>query len=126
MSQARAPHTAHDTSVVKIDSSHSPRGPSGERYLASGTRVAMRLWDAEPPTGAEKLVPDTERDYELVGYVVAGRAELHVEGQLVLLEPGSSWVVPRGARHHYVVLEPFTAIEATSPPFHVHGRDVVH
>ncbi|GAF69185.1 unnamed protein product, partial [marine sediment metagenome] len=46
-----------------------------------------------------------------------------VEGQVVRLDPGSSYVVPRGARHYYHVLETFTAIEATSPPAQVHGRD---
>jgi quercetin dioxygenase-like cupin family protein len=108
-----------DTTVIKIDSSHSPRGPGGQRYLASGVRVAMRLWD-EAPSGAGA---ETQRDYEVVGYVVAGRAELHVEGQMVLLAPGDSYVVPRSARHHYTILEHFTAVEATSPPSHVHGRD---
>ena len=55
--------------------------------------------------------------------MLRGRAELHIEGQLVILRPGDSYVVPRGARHHYSILEPFTAVEATSPPAHVHGRD---
>jgi quercetin dioxygenase-like cupin family protein len=64
-----------------------------------------------------------ERDYETVGYVVSGRAELHSEGQTVVLAPGDSWVVPRHARHSYQILEPFTAVEATHPPAQVHGRD---
>jgi hypothetical protein len=34
---------------------------------------------------------------------------------MVLLEPGDSWVVPNGASHTYQILEPFTAVEATSP-----------
>jgi hypothetical protein len=25
--------------------------------------------------------------------------------------------------HHYTIIEPFTAIEATAPPAEVHGRD---
>src|SRR4029077_7435115 len=52
-----------------------------------------------------------------------GKAELHIEGQLVLLEKGDSWVVPKGSRHTYKVIETFTAVEATSPPAEVHGRD---
>ena len=36
--------TPRDTTVTKIDSRHSPRGPHGEVYLASGTGIAMRLW----------------------------------------------------------------------------------
>ncbi len=115
---------AHDTSVVKLDSARSPRGPMGEKYLASGVRVSMRLWEAEPTnTESEARESESERDYEVVGYVVSGRAMLHIEGQTVRLDPGTSYVVPRGARHFYHVLETFTAIEATSPPSFVHGRD---
>jgi quercetin dioxygenase-like cupin family protein len=109
-----------DTTVKKIDSSQSPKGAMGETYLASGKSVAMRLWRDEQPGEAK---PASRREYETVGYVVAGRAELHVEGQMVLLNPGDSWVVPKGAEHTYKVLEPFTAVEATSPPAQVHGRD---
>lgn len=39
------------------------------------------------------------------------------------LQPGDSWLVPKGARHHYRVIERFEAVEATSPPAHAHGRD---
>jgi quercetin dioxygenase-like cupin family protein len=92
----------------------------GQKYLASGVHVSMRLWENTPP-GAPK--PATTRDYETVGYVIAGRAELHIEGQMVLLEPGDSWVVPKGSSHTYKIIEPFTAVEATSPPAQVHGRD---
>lgn len=115
---------ARDSSVIKVDSARSPRGPQGEKYLASGVRVAMRLWEAEQVTSEEDAAHgETERDYEVVGYVISGRAQLHIEGQMVRLEPGSSYVVPRGARHYYHVLEPLTAVEATSPPSMVHGRD---
>ena len=79
----------------------------------------MRLWDAERPGDQA----ESSRRYEVVGYVLKGRAELHIEGQLVLLGPGDSYVVPRGARHHYRILEAFSTVEATSPPAHVHGRD---
>ncbi|BAY07929.1 cupin domain-containing protein [Calothrix sp. NIES-2098] len=109
-----------DTSVKKVDSSHSPKGKLGQKYLASGKTVAMRLWENEQPSEDK---PPTSRDYETVGYVINGRAELHIEGQKILLEPGDSWVVPQGSNHTYKILEPFTAVEATSPPAQVHGRD---
>ena len=32
------------------------------------------------------------------------KAELHIEGQFVLLEKGDSWVVPKGPRHTYKLL----------------------
>lgn len=111
-----------DTTVKKINSNYSPKGEMGQKYLASGKTLAMRLWENEQPNEAK---PEEKRDYETVGYVISGRAELHLEGQMVLLEPGDSWVVPKGASHTYKILESFTAVEATSPPSQIHGRDDV-
>jgi quercetin dioxygenase-like cupin family protein len=109
-----------DTSITKVSVAHSPRGHAGQKYLASGIHVSMRLWEREEPSVAK---PKTSRGYETVGFVIEGKAELHIEDQLVLLEKGDSWVVPKGASHTYKVLETFTAVEATSPPAEVHGRD---
>ncbi|HZS81896.1 MAG TPA: cupin domain-containing protein [Stellaceae bacterium] len=108
-----------DTSVKKIDSGNSPKGGAGQKYLAAGKNLSMRLWEKEPPQ--EKAT--VRRDYETVGFVVEGRAELTLEGQVVKLEKGNSWVVPKGAAHSYRILEPFTAVEATSPPAEFHGRE---
>ena len=111
-----------NTSVIKVQSKHSPTGEMGQKYLASGVSLAMRLWENEPP-GAAK--PAAVRAYETVGYVIAGRAQLQIEGQELLLEPGDSWVVPKGSKHSYKILETFTAVEATHPTAFVHGRDHV-
>jgi quercetin dioxygenase-like cupin family protein len=108
-----------DTTVKKVSSRHSPRGEMGQKYLASGKTVSMRLWEVEPESGKTP----TRREYETVGYVIDGVAELHLEGQTVRLEAGDSWLVPKGAEHSYEILERFTAIEATAPPAPVHGRD---
>lgn len=109
-----------DKSVKKVSSGYSPKGEMGQKYLASGKTVSMRLWEEEP---AGKPKPPSQREYELVGYVIKGRAELQIEGQTILLEAGDSWVVPKGSSHSYTILEPLTAVEATSPPAQVHGRD---
>ncbi len=109
-----------DKTIMKVDSSHSPHGALGQKYLATGVSIGMRLWENE--TGGEHKAP-VSREYETVGYVIDGRAELHLEGQMVLLEKGDSWVVPKNSRHMYKILERFTAIEATHPPAHIHGRD---
>lgn len=107
-----------DTTVKKVKSQMSPHGEMGEVCLVSGKTLSMRMWRLDPADGNE-----TARDYETVGYVIDGRAELVLEGQTVLLEPGDSWLVPKQSRHRYRVLETFTAVEATSPPAQVHGRD---
>ena len=109
-----------DTTVTKVDSAHSPHGPRGEKYLASSSNVGMRLWENEPAGEAKE---SAAREYETVGYVLKGKAELSIEGQTVKLSPGDSWVVPKGASHSYRILETFSAVEATHPPAHVGGRD---
>jgi quercetin dioxygenase-like cupin family protein len=109
-----------DTSVKKVDSNYSPKGEMGQKYLASGKTVSMRLWENEQPNEAKE---SASREYETVGYVIKGSAELHLEDQKVVLKAGDCWVVPKGASHTYKILESFTAVEATSPPAEAHGRD---
>lgn len=109
-----------DTTIIKVDSHHSPKGHDGEKYLASGKNISMRMWENEQP--GEPKAP-VARPYETVGYVLSGRAELHLAGQTVILEPGNSWVVPKDAEHTYKILESFSAVEATTPPAQVHGRE---
>ena len=109
-----------DASVMKVQSANSPVGDHGQKYLASGVSLSMRMWENEEPGDAK---PASVRDYETVGFVLRGRAELHTEGQVIVLEEGDSWVVPRGAEHTFRILETFTAVEATHPPAQVHGRD---
>jgi quercetin dioxygenase-like cupin family protein/uncharacterized membrane protein len=118
---AAAPAAHDDTTIIKVNSRYSPKGKQGQKYLASGVRLSMRLWEDEQPG---RVKSPTQRDYETIGYVVKGRAELQIRGQTIILEPGDSWVVPKGSLHRFKILEPFTAIEATCPPAEVHGRDV--
>ena len=111
-----------DASEAKVEAASAAEGPEGQKYLASGRSLSMRLWEGEP-SGATK--DPVRRDYETVGYVIAGRAELEIEGVTTALEKGSSWVVPKGAAHTYRILETFTAVEATAPPAESHNRDAV-
>lgn len=107
-------------SITKVSSVDNPHGKMGQLYLASGVHVGLRKWADEPP--CEPKEP-TARDYETAGYVLSGRAELHIGDSRVMLEPGDSWIVNKGEMHTYRIIEPFTAIEATAPPAQVHGRD---
>jgi quercetin dioxygenase-like cupin family protein len=106
--------------VDKVNEGAAPQGEMGQRYLASGETISMRLWEGTEP-GEPK--PEAARPYETVGYVLSGRAELLLGGETVALAPGDSWTVPEGATHTYRILETFTAVEATSPPAEEHGRD---
>ncbi len=109
-----------DTTVKKVSSGSSPVGPEGQVYLVSGKRMAMRMWRNEEPTSDK---PTRRHAYEVLGFVLSGRAELSIEGQIVRLEPGDAWLVPAEAEHTYRILETFTAVETTAPPFQVHHRE---
>ncbi|WP_413160234.1 cupin domain-containing protein [Capilliphycus salinus ALCB114379] len=111
-----------DKTVKKVSAEYSPQGEMDQKYLVSGRTMSMRLWENEQPHEEKPIV---ERDYETVGFVIKGKAELYLEGQKIILEKGDSWVVPQGARHTYKIIEPFTAVEATSPPAEMYGRDQV-
>jgi quercetin dioxygenase-like cupin family protein len=110
-----------DTTITKVDSAYSPKGSLGQKYLASGKSISMRLWEETP--GSEKEPQGATRDYETVGFVLEGAAELELEGQTIHLKAGDSWVVPQGAHHKYRITEAFKAVEATHPPAQVHSRD---
>lgn len=101
-----------DDLTVKV--SEAATGDMGQKLLVSGDAIALRQWNEEPGDAEEK--DPVSRDYETVGYVIQGRAELTVSGQTVMLEPGVTWVVPKGAEHAYKIMETFRAVEATSPP----------
>lgn len=85
-----------------------------EQHLATGEHIAMRKWVNEEPGPAK---PMSRREYETLGYVLSGRAELHIGGVVTLLGPGSSYVVPHGSEHTYKILERFSAIEVTHPSY---------
>ncbi len=109
-----------DKSVTKVNARFSPRGEMGQKYLASGITLAMRLWEGEAPSDPKD---PTSRDYETVGYVVSGRARLVTGDETLDLGPGDSWVVPAGVEHTYEIVEELTAVEATAPPAQQAGRD---
>ncbi len=62
-----------ETSITKVNAKSSPKGAMGQKYLASGVSMAMRLWEDEQP-GQEK--PASQRDYETVGYVINGKGRI--------------------------------------------------
>jgi hypothetical protein len=86
-----------NTTVIKVDSKFSPTGPIGQKYLASGLHIAMRLWENEPP-GEPKAA--TQRAYGIVGYVIKGRAQLSGASAKSIVEYGASAEeVPHGVTY---------------------------
>ena len=97
--------------ISKIGAGEAKTGPDGDLLLAGGANMSMRLWKNEAP---QEKAPHRSA-YETLGYVIAGRAELTIEGRSVTLAPGDSYLVPANAEHGYRILEPFTALETVSP-----------
>ncbi len=39
----------HDKSVMKVSAFTAPKGAMGQKYLASGVHLSMRMWEDEQP-----------------------------------------------------------------------------
>ena len=98
--------------LVIVSSKTGTAGENGEIALAAGSDISMRMWKDEQPHDKSAH----RSAYETLGYVIAGRAELVVEGQTATLGPGDSYLVPANAEHTYRILEAFTAVECNAPP----------
>lgn len=98
--------------IRELPEDEAPTGAMGQKQLARGRRIALRLWEERPADGEKE---PSSREYETVGYVLEGRAELYANGETHTLAPGDSWCVPAGLLHTYTILEPFKALEATTP-----------
>ena len=109
-----------DSTITKVGLESAKTGPMGQKYLAKGTNVALRMWDED---ASDDPKAPASREYETVGYVISGHAELHANDSVIELQQGDSWVVPAGVAHTYKILAPFVAVEATSPPAREEGRD---
>jgi uncharacterized cupin superfamily protein len=113
-----------DTSIMKVSSETALEGEMGQKYLACGRSLSMRIWEEQKPSNDQK--PLVARDYETCGFVISGKAELYFDNdQKVLLSTDDSWIVPKDAYHTYTILEGFTTIEATHPSTEVKHRDAL-
>ena len=99
-------------SAYKVSQSDTTHGPDGEHHLVRGQHGSMRLWHREEPADTK---PETMNEYETLGYVLEGRAELTIDGQTITLEPGDSYCVPMNTPHAYRITETLTAVEVTTP-----------
>jgi quercetin dioxygenase-like cupin family protein len=86
---------------------------SAGKRLAQGQQVALRLWSGEVP-GTKKEAHSSP--YEVVGYVLQGRAEVMVGDQKYEVHVGDTYLIPKDTVHTYSFLETFSAVEAVSPP----------
>jgi uncharacterized cupin superfamily protein len=89
------------------------RGAHGERLMARGRYVELRLWERDP-AGEAVTEPDGEHDH--VVYVQSGALIVTIaDDPPVEVHKGDSYVVPAGAQCRFEVLEPTVVVEAIGP-----------
>ncbi|UBV41985.1 cupin domain-containing protein [Deinococcus taeanensis] len=98
--------------TYKVSQRDTTHGPDGEHHLVKGERSSMRLWHREEPNPNK---PESNHEYETLGYVIEGRVDLLIGGQTISLQPGDSYLVPAGAPHTFRVTETLTALEVNTP-----------
>ena len=103
------PHNAY-----KLSMSDTQHGENGQHHLIRGERGSLRLWHNEQPDTAGSGDMH-QHDYETLGYIISGRAELSVNDQKIMLEAGDSYCVPSNTPHMFRILETLTAVESTTP-----------
>lgn len=82
------------------------------RTLAEGERVMMCEFTAE----AGVFIPLHNHPHEQVGYIIAGRVEFEVEGEIFIAESGHSYAIPGDVPHSARFLTPTKLLETFSPP----------
>jgi quercetin dioxygenase-like cupin family protein len=82
------------------------------RTLVSGEKMMICEFTFEQ--GVE--IPSHSHPHEQIGYVVAGRVRLTIDGQSFELCPGDSYRAPSGVPHSAFTLEPSVVVDVFSPP----------
>jgi quercetin dioxygenase-like cupin family protein len=107
----------HETRIVKR--ADATNGPRGEKLMAHGDTVALRVWEREPEG---ETSPEHANDYEYVAYVAAGALRVRIgDDDAQEVRAGDSYVVPAGTSYSFDILEAATVVEAVSPASAVGG-----
>ena len=101
----------HETRIVKR--SDAATGSRGEKIMAHGDAVALRVWEREPEGETSE---EHSNSYEYVAYVAAGALRVRIgEDEAQEVREGDSYVVPAETPYSFEVLESATVVEAVSP-----------
>ena len=96
-----------------VSSSDATTGDRGERLLARGERVGLRVWEHEP---AGETSPEHANDYEYVAYLAEGAMRVRIgDAEAVELRAGDSYVVPAGTPYAFEITERAKVVEAVTP-----------
>jgi len=94
-------------------SADATSGDRGERLLAAGEQVALRVWEHEP---AGETAPEHSNPYEYVAYVTQGSMRVRIgDSEPVAVGVGDSYVVPAETAYAFEIVERATVVEAVSP-----------
>src|SRR3954451_14482109 len=107
----------HDTRIVTR--ADAPNGPRGEKLMAHGDALALRVWEREPEG---ETSPEHANDYEYVAYVCSGALRVRIgDDEAQEVRAGDSYVVPSGTPYTLEILEAATVVEEVSAASAVGG-----
>jgi quercetin dioxygenase-like cupin family protein len=96
-----------------------PYLPTGEKVkgvlyqtLATGTKMMITTMFYEK----DAIVPVHAHPEEQAGFVISGKVELNIGGNIVILNPLDSYIVPGGIFHSANSLEDSLIVDVFSPP----------
>lgn len=94
-------------------SAEAVTGDRGERLLARGEQVALRVWEHEP---AGETAPEHANEYEYVAYLTDGLMRVRIgDAEPVEVGVGDSYVVPARTPYAFEIVERATVVEAVWP-----------
>ncbi len=64
----------------------------------------------------ESVVPAHSHKNDQVGYVISGKVEMTIAGEVRIIQPGDSYAIPGGVTHSARALVDSLVIDAFSPP----------
>lgn len=64
----------------------------------------------------DSVVPEHSHMNDQVGYVIYGRLEMTVNGEVYICQPGDSYAIPGGVLHQAFALQDTLVVDAFSPP----------
>lgn len=102
----------HHAKFHPIQAADAKTGKEGEKLLAHGENVSMRLWDGEE-AGSDK--PEHQNTYEYVAYVISGQLEIKLQGKSFKVGQGDSYCIPANTPYSLKILAKATVLEALTP-----------
>ncbi|MBK8020347.1 MAG: cupin domain-containing protein [Chloroflexi bacterium] len=99
---------------VTDESTPQVKMPFGAYRRTMGTTEHIMLLEVYVPR--ETVVPEHSHVHEQVGYVVSGRIEFTIGGEMKVMDPGDSYAVASNVLHSARAVYDTVLVEVFSPP----------